>query len=95
MGKKSKKERKKQQQQKPKYESESDSEPPSELDENFTLSDVLKVVDSHKTWHDLLRDERLFEAGIFETDFNWVKEVWKTRKDKSQPSVMSMSRCEV
>jgi len=77
-----KKEKKKQRPRSPSPESEV-----SELDENFTLSDVLNIINHHKSWHDLIRDERLFEAGIFETDFEWLKEVWATRKDPSQSTL--------
>tara|TARA_Y100000768_G_C23567874_1_gene491281 strand:- start:28 stop:306 length:279 start_codon:yes stop_codon:yes gene_type:complete len=61
---------------------ESDSESSiSEWDpEEMSFKDILKIFNSHNHWDLLLRDERLFESGLFE-DMDFVKELWNTRND--------------
>ncbi len=59
--------------------SDTDSSLDSELEDEYDFSDILEIVESHKSWPSLIRDKRLFEAGIFDTSFEWLREAWKTR----------------
>ena len=61
-------------------EPDSESEISEWDEEEMGLKDMLKIFNSHKYWDLLLRDERLFESGIFE-DLDYVRELWKTRND--------------
>lgn len=51
------------------------------VDEEVSLQSVLDVVDKCETWGELLRNDFLFEIGIYE-DIMYLKELWKSKQKK-------------
>ena len=50
--------------------------------DELRIDEILKIVEGHKTWASLIRDEVLFETGLLESGLAWLKELFETRKKK-------------
>ena len=50
----------------------------SDWDESFGLPEILSIMRKHKHFDTFLRDERIFESGLFEC-MQYARALWDTR----------------
>ena len=51
----------------------------SDMFDELELCEVLKIVDKHEKWADFIRDPVLFDSGLIEGAFAWLRELFNTK----------------
>ena len=59
----------------------------SSCDIEITVNDVIQLVESKASWHDVLRDPFLFEENFFSDHLDWIKEIFETKKLKNDSKI--------